>query len=119
MPTHDAATYSADTVGDRRIAALRDKVTPRFVPGRSLTRTDMRVDFADGTQLTASADTSVPNRDLDRQEALLLDKFRNLVAGRIATPLAGAIARQALAIDTLDDVGAFMGLLRFDGAVRP
>ena len=119
LPTHDAATYSADTVGDRRIAALRDKVTPRFVPGRSLTRTDMRVDFADGTQLTASADTSVPNRDLDRQEALLLDKFRNLVAGRIATPLAGAIARQALAIDTLDDVGAFMGLLRFDGDVRP
>lgn len=113
-PTGDLATYDARHTGDPRLVALRDKVSPRFVPGRPLTLADMRVTLADGRVLEASADTSRPIADPDRQAARLEAKFAGLVGGVFAPERAREIAAAALAPDAIADVGAFIRLLRFD-----
>jgi 2-methylcitrate dehydratase PrpD len=110
--TGDLSTYSAEVCQQPDVISLQRLVRVVFVPGRPLTRADMRVIDDRGEVFERSADTSVPIEALDRQASLLLPKFEALTAGRLNDRDREELASLSQHVADLDHLEGFVSILR-------
>lgn len=86
-------TYSDATAADPEVIALRDRVSVRTMPaGWSPTLTEIVVETAQGTRLTARYDTGVPAADVADQAQRIRAKFMSLVVPAIGRAKAEVLA---------------------------
>lgn len=111
--TSAPTTYSDATAQRADLAAVRDRVSVRFMPvGWPYMLAEARLRTRDGRELTTRYDSGVPDADLPRQRQKLERKFMAL-----ATPVAGAMQAQAILraiaeLERLEDIGTLMSMLQ-------
>ncbi len=113
------ATYSDATAQRADLAALRERVSVRFMPeGWPLMLAEARIHTRDGRVLAGRHDSGVPDADLARQRERLERKFMALAAPAVGAPQAGAILRAIAEIEHLADIGSLMSMLRRNPAEK-
>tara|TARA_B100001123_G_C14988219_1_gene898479 strand:- start:174 stop:602 length:429 start_codon:yes stop_codon:yes gene_type:complete len=100
-PTSALNVYSKEHATRPDLVALRDKVTSIVDDTYGYRGAGVTVHLSDGTIIHENFDVAVPERDLNKQEAKLIEKFRSL-----ATPIIG----EANAEKTIYDVLALENL---------
>jgi hypothetical protein len=90
---------------------LRDKVEVTFAQDWPLTRSEVTVRLADGRVLKSDHDSGLPEKDLGRQQAKLLAKFRSLVGPVFGLSQADDIAADILSLEQQADLKHFTSLL--------
>ena len=98
------ANFSDATARDSGLQALRDKVEVTFARDWPLTRSEVTVRLADGRVLDGTYDSGLPEKDLGRQQAKLLAKFRLLVGPAVGVGLADDIAADILSLERQADL---------------
>jgi 2-methylcitrate dehydratase PrpD len=99
-----AANFSDARARDPALQVLRDKVEVTFVRDWPLTRSEVTVQLADGRVLNGDHDSGLPEKDLGRQQAKLLAKFRLLVGPVVGVGLADDIAADILSLERQADL---------------
>ena len=111
--TSSPATYSDATAARSDLAAVRDRVSVRFMPlGWPLMLAEARILTRDGRHLATRHDTGTPDADLAHQRDRLERKFRALAAPVVGEAQATSIANAIGALEHMSDIGALMSLLR-------
>ena len=113
--TADIDSYSDERSRDAVLVALRDRVRVSFTPGWPITRSEVTIKLKDGRELFAEHDSGIPETDLDRQTARLLEKLHALVEPRLGAQRTRQLADTILSLEQLPDVRALTELL---GAIR-
>jgi len=111
VDTAVVTSFSDANVRDPGLQALRDKVEVTFAQDWPLTRSEVTVQLADGRILKGAHDSGLPEKDLDRQQAKLLAKFRLLVGPIFGPRLADDIAVSILSLERQADLKHFTSLL--------
>ena len=111
VDTAAVGNFSDTNARDPGLQALRDKVEVTFVRDWPLTRSEVTVQLADGRVLSGDYDSGVPERDLDRQQAKLIAKFRSLVGPVFGLRQADEIATSILSLEQQADLRRITSLL--------
>jgi 2-methylcitrate dehydratase PrpD len=111
--TTDPRAYSDQRMTETDLVAMRDRVRVATDDEVGAGAGTVRLRTTDGRELSASADTSVPAAELDRQRERLRTKFQALAAPIAGDERAAAIARM---VDGLEDLERVRELTRVCGA---
>lgn len=111
LDTADIDSYTDERARDSRLVALRDRVTVTFTPEWPITRSEVRIRLKDGRELFAEHDSGVPDADLDRQTARLVDKLQALLGARLGAQRTNRLTDAVLSLEKLPDVRALTELL--------
>jgi 2-methylcitrate dehydratase PrpD len=103
--------FSDAAARDPDLQELRDKVEVTFAQDWPLTRSEVTVRLADGRVLESDHDSGLPEKDLGRQQAKLLAKFRSLVGPVFGLSQADDIAADILSLEQQADLKHFTSLL--------
>jgi 2-methylcitrate dehydratase PrpD len=118
--TADPSTYADATAHRADLAALRDRVSVRFMPtGWPYTLAEARIHTRDGRRLATRHDSGVPETDLARQRTRLERKFMALAVPAIGDTQAQTILRSIADIERIQDIGTLMSLLRTTREAQP
>lgn len=111
--TSSPATYSDATALRADLAALRDRVSVRFMPlGWPLMLAQARILTRDGRNLTTRHDSGTPDADLERQRERLERKFMALAVPVVGEGRATSIASAIGTLEHMADIGVLMSMLR-------
>jgi 2-methylcitrate dehydratase PrpD len=110
--TADPASYSDRRMADPDLVALRNRVRVNAAQTGPVAGA-VRLRTADGRSLAASADTSIPAADLERQGKRLTAKFRALADPVVGRDRASMIAE---IVDRFQDVGRVHELTKLLGS---
>jgi 2-methylcitrate dehydratase PrpD len=111
VDTSAVDSFSDVNARDPGLQALRDKVEVTFARDWPLTRSEVTVRLADGRVLEGDHDSGLPEKDLDRQQAKLLVKFRSLVGPIFGLSHADDLAADILSLEQQVDLKHFTSLL--------
>jgi 2-methylcitrate dehydratase PrpD len=104
VDTAVVTNFSEDMAREPGLQELRDKVEVTFARDWPLTRSEVSVHLADGRVLNGRHDSGQPERDLGKQQARLLAKFRLLVGPVVGVGLADDIAADILSLERQADL---------------
>jgi 2-methylcitrate dehydratase PrpD len=104
-------TYSDERVTAADVIALRDRVTVRPEAGHPATWSSLRI-TGSGQEESVEYDTGIPERDLDRQGANLLRKFRALAGHAKPSGTAKPLVDLIDGITELADIGELVAAAR-------
>lgn len=112
IATGDATeqSFTAKTVGDPALVALRDRVhvaADEDMPGGA---TEVIVTTASGQSLRAQIDVNTPDRDLARQQRKLEAKFRSLAIPVLGEARAAVLLRGVNDLENCLDIGDMVPL---------
>src|SRR4051794_2475894 len=110
--TADPAAYTDDRMAASELVALRDRVGVRAADTGAPAVATVRLRTHRGAQLEATADTSVPAADLERQGERLAAKFTRLAGPVLGGERAGAVREAAEHVEELGSIREMTALCR-------
>jgi len=111
VDTGDPDVYDTVAVASPEIRGLIGRSAVETDPAISRSVMTVTVELSDGTTRVASADSSLPERDLDLQRERLEAKFVRLVAPLLGDEVAAQAVQSVRDVGDSDDVGAMARLL--------
>ncbi len=118
--TSSPATYSDATAARADLAAVRDRVSVRFMPlGWPLMLAEARIWTRDGRQLSTRHDCGTPDADLAHQRERLERKFRALAVPVVGEAQATSIANAIGSLEHMADIGELMSMLQTPRGTHP
>jgi 2-methylcitrate dehydratase PrpD len=108
LDTADIDGYTDGLTRDPALVAIRDRVDIVFTPDWPITRSEVTLVLKDGRECFAEHDSGVPDADLGRQTARLVEKLQSLNGRQVGRQRTARIAEAALSFDAYPDVNEFV-----------